>query len=108
MARHIYIHFHDEQGREADGKFAAGGSGHALKTHSTMERAVADYYARKNGIEAHGFKFERAEDDPVNHGTHNHYKHPDGRRAVISHGKEALTGRHKVHSYINTMNQGKK
>ena len=108
MSRHVFIHFHDEQGREDDGKFAAGGSGHALRKHADIKKANADYHERRQGIEKQGFKFERAEDDPVNEGTHNHFAHPDGSRAVISHGREALTGRHTVHSLINTMNQGKK
>lgn len=109
MARHIFIHFHDAGTAHdpSNGQFTAGGAGHALRSHATPEKANADFQARHQGIVAQGFKFERAEDDPVNNGTKNHYAHPDGSRAVITHGKDPLTGRHKVHSLINTMNQGK-
>lgn len=49
MARHVYIHFYDEQGREPDGKFAAGGSGHAATTHKTSESASKEQRRRQAG-----------------------------------------------------------
>lgn len=106
MARHVYIHFHDEQGREPDGRFAAGGSGHAMRSHPTEERAHADVAERRAGLESHGFKHER--DEPSLTGTNHHFSHPDGSRAVVTHAIEQLTGRHKVSSLVNTMNQGKR
>ncbi len=106
MRRHVHVHFHDEQGRDPDGKFAAGGSGHAPKGHPTAERAQADVAERRKGLEGSGFKYERNE--PAVNGTNHHLAHPDGSRAVISHTQDPVTSRHSVNSYVNTTNQGKK
>ena len=97
----------DDQGRDPDGKFAAGGAGHALRSHPNNERARADVKERHEGLQAHGFAHEKTERDHMG-SLNDHYSHPDGSRAVIMHKRHELTGRHQVSSVVNTMNQGKK
>lgn len=117
--KRIHVHIHggldyllprrtaDEQSREPDGRFGAGGSGHALRKHRDEGAARADVAERHAGLESHGFRHERTEPGALG-GENHHYAHPDGSRAVIMHGQEALSGRHTVNSVVNTMNRGKK
>lgn len=96
---------------KAAAKESAAGMKHdgTGKGHPTPEAAQADVKARRADLESKGFKHDKSEGsaDDVQ-GERHHFAHENGSRAVVTHKKDAVSGRHSVGSLVNEMNKSKK